>query len=168
MAALLVAATAAGPRRAQAQDIGLAIGTTPKPVTIQDLDGKPVNLSAYIGKKPVLLEFWAKWCPLCRAMEPRMKAAYQTYGNEVAFLIVAVGVNQSPASIKRFLAGHSIVGRVLWDGDGLAVRAFDAPATSYVVVLDDRGRVTYTGSGSDQNIAGALAHALSVGSASEP
>jgi uncharacterized membrane protein YeiH len=46
---------------------------------------------------------------------------------------------------------------VLWDGRGAAVRAFRAPATSYVVVLDAAGRVVYTGIGADQDIEMALA-----------
>jgi thiol-disulfide isomerase/thioredoxin len=168
LAATLVAAAVMTARPARAQDVGLGIGAMPKPVTIQDLNGKAVDLATYLGRKPVLLEFWATWCPLCRAMEPRMQKAYGTYGGRVAFLIIAVGVNQSPSSVKRFLGEHAIAGRVLWDTDGRAVRAFDAPATSYVVILDDKGRVSYTGSGADQDIAGALAHVVSASAASEP
>jgi hypothetical protein len=46
---------------------------------------------------------------------------------------------------------------VLWDGAGNAVRAFDAPATSYVVILDRQGKVAYTGVGPDQDLEAALA-----------
>ena len=41
---------------------------------------------------------------------------------------------------------------VLWDGSGAAVRAFQAPGTSYVVMLDARGKVVYTGYGADQDL----------------
>jgi hypothetical protein len=47
----------------------------------------------------------------------------------------------------------------LWDGTGAAVRAFQAPATSYIAVLDSSGKVVYTGVGEDQNIDAALERA---------
>ena len=143
----------------RAQDIGLEVGAKPKPVTLNDLDGRAYNLAQVMGKKPVLLEFWATWCPLCKALEPQLAAARKKYPN-VDFVVVAVGVNQNPRSIKRHLASHPLPGRVLWDGDGAAVRAFEAPGTSYVVMLDKSGKVVYTGAGSDQKLEPAIRLAL--------
>jgi thiol-disulfide isomerase/thioredoxin len=155
--ALFVLMLAALPVPALAQDIGLGIGARPAPVTLEDLDGNAVDLSQYMGKKPVLLEFWATWCPLCRALEPQLAAAQKKYGDKLEVIIVAVGVNQSPRKIKRHLARHALPGRVVWDGKGAAVRAFSAPGTSYVVLLDAKGRVIYTGAGSDQKVLPVLA-----------
>ncbi len=145
--------------RAQ-DDLGIPVGTTPKAVTIEDLDGRPVDLSQLIGKKPVLLEFWATWCPLCAALEPRLAAAQQRYGDKVEFIAVAVAVNQSKAAIKRHLERHPLPVRVLWDTDGNAVRAFQAPSTSYVVTLDAWGKVRYTGAGEEQDLDAAVRAAL--------
>ena len=124
----------------------------------EDIDGHPVSLAAYVGRRPALFEFWATWCPNCAALEPRMRAAYERHGGQVDFVVVAVAVNQTKASVKRWLARHPLPAtRVLWDSDGNAVRAFDTPATSYVVVLDRDGKVAYTGLGPDQNLEAALA-----------
>jgi len=141
---------------AQDDDLGIAIGTRPEAVTIEDLDGRPVDLSQIIGKKPVLLEFWATWCPLCAALFPRIEAAQRRFGNRVDFVVVAVGVNQSQVAIKRHLTRHPMPFRILWDGHGRAVRAFQAPSTSYVVVLDSVGKVAYTGLGAEQDIEAAV------------
>jgi thiol-disulfide isomerase/thioredoxin len=157
--ALLCGATLVAPATAQDQ-IGLALGTTPPAVTLADLDGNPVDLGLYVGKKPVLVEFWATWCPLCRKLLPRLAAAHAKADTSVEFLIVAVGVGQTPHSIQRHLAEEKMPGRVLWDGEGKAVRAFEAPGTSYVVTLDRTGRVVYTGYGADQDIAAAVEKAL--------
>src|SRR6266446_6171612 len=147
-AGLLLAPTAL-----RAQDvIGIPVGETPPAVTLESLSGDSVALSQWIGKKPVIVEFWATWCPICAALLPRMEAAQKKYGNQAEFLVVAVAVNQSRNGVRRHLERDPMPFTFLWDGNGAAVRAFQAPSTSYVAVLDARGRVVYTGVGSDQNI----------------
>ncbi|PYP48480.1 MAG: hypothetical protein DMD50_00305 [Gemmatimonadetes bacterium] len=143
-----------------AQDIGLPIGTRAPAVALADLDGKSVDLGRYVGKQPVLLEFWATWCPLCQALEPALTAAHARYGRAVQFVAIGVGVNESPASIKRHLVEHPLPFPVLFDAAGAAVRAYRAPTTSYIVVLDQTGKVTYTGAGAEQDVATALAHVV--------
>ncbi len=157
----LSAVLLSAPARAVAQDnLGLPLGSIPKPVTIEDLDGRPVDLGAYIGKQPVLIEFWATWCPLCRALEPKMAAAHREFGDQVVFIAVAVAVNQTKSSIKRHLNSHPLPFHFLWDTNGNAVRAFQAPSTSYIVALDAAGKVRYTGTGEDQAIGQAVQAAL--------
>lgn len=162
LVATLLVLSAALPHRASAQDedVGIAVGKTPPAAVIEDLDGKPVDLSRYVGRGPVLVEFWATWCPICRALLPRMEAAHDRYGKQVTFLVVAVAVNESQASIKRHMVQNPMPFPVLWDANGNATRAFEAPATSYVVILNAKGAVAYTGTGSDQDLDGALAKAL--------
>ncbi len=153
---MVVGLGAPGRGVAQGDEIGIAIGAKPSAVTIEDLDGRPVDLGQIIGKKPVLIEFWATWCPLCAALFPRMEAAHARFGNQVEFVVVAVAVNQTQKGIKRHLARHPMPFRILWDGNGRAVRAFQAPSTSYVVVLDSVGKVAYTGLGAEQDIVAAV------------
>jgi thiol-disulfide isomerase/thioredoxin len=157
---LVAAASGAASVPGAAQDVGLGLGVIPEAVQLEDLDGNAVNLTDYVGRKPVLIQFWATWCPLCSALEPKFRAARQQHGDALDVLIVAVGVNQTTRSIKRHLESHSLPGRVLFDGRGRATRAFRAPTTSYVVALDASGRVVYTGVGADQDIAVAAARAV--------
>ena len=151
-----IAAMLLAPTVAAAQDVGLPLGAQAQAVAVQDLDGKTVDLGRYIGKGPVLLEFWATWCPLCAALEPALKDAHARYGAAVPFVAIGVAVNETPASIRRHLASHPLPFPVLYDASGAAVRAFEAPTTSYIVVLDRTGKVSYTGSGSDQDVTPAL------------
>jgi len=146
----------------RAQDVGLPIGTKPPAVTVADLDGKPVVLAQLIGNKPALIEFWATWCPRCQALEPRLKAAHERYGKRVSFIAVAVAVNETPASVRRHLVERPMPFPFVWDSGGNAVRAFQAPTTSYLVILDSAGKVAYTGVGEDQDIDQALAHATAT------
>lgn len=142
----------------QAIQIGIELGASPAGVSLERLDGSggSVVLSEAIGRKPVLLEFWATWCENCEALHPRMLEAYAEFGDRIEFFAVAVGVNQSPDRIRGHLEEHPLPFPVLWDERGEAVREFQAPNTSYIVVLDAEGTVTYTGTGAGQDIRTAI------------
>ncbi len=140
--------------------IGIPVGETPPAVTLESLTGDSVPLSQWIGKKPVIIEFWATWCPICAELLPRMEAAQKKFGDRAEFLVVAVAVNQSKNSVRRHLERDPMPFTFLWDGNGAAVRAFQAPSTSYVAVLDAKGRVVYTGVGADQDIEAAIERAV--------
>jgi thiol-disulfide isomerase/thioredoxin len=143
-----------------AQEIGIELGSVPADAKVETLDGKPAQLSAYVGKKPALLEFWATWCPNCRELEPTMKAMHAKYGAKVAFVGVAVSVNQSVERVKTYVGKHELPWTQLFDRKGEASGAYDAPATSYVVVLDRTGKVVYTGLGGKQNLEAAITKAI--------
>ncbi|MEN8376568.1 MAG: TlpA disulfide reductase family protein [Gemmatimonadota bacterium] len=151
-------AACAGP--AAAQHVGIAIGEVPEAVLLEDLEGNPVSLGEYIGQGPALVQFWATWCEVCAALEPRLRVAAETWGEDVDFVLVAVGVNQNPRRIRRYMSRHPLHGRVLWDGRGRATRAFMAPTTGFLVLLDREGRVVYTGVGEDQEFEPAIARVL--------
>ncbi len=150
----LLAAAAAAP--AAAQDDGIALGAVVEPFEMEDLDGTAVDLADVIGKKPVLVTFWATWCPICRVLDPKIAAAEERFGDDVAFLVIAVGVGQRKDQIAAHIQRHPVAGQLLWDGRGAATRAFEAPGTGYVVLLDADGTVRWTGTGTDQDIEGAI------------
>ena len=147
-------------RSARAQDSGIEIGAKAPAAAVETLDGKQVDLAQYVGKQPVLIEFWATWCPNCRELEPHLKAVHEKYGNQVKFIGVSVSVNQSPDRVKAYVAKHGIPGDQFFDRNGKATGAYDVPATSYVVVLDKSGKVVYTGLGGDQNLEAAIRKAF--------
>ena len=146
--------------RLQAQEIGLGTGTVAPGAAVETLDGKPADLSTWVGKGPVLLEFWATWCPNCAQLEPTMKAMHAKYGDKVAFIGVAVSVNESPARVKLYVEKHELPWTQVFDKKGNATGAYDAPATSYVVVLDKAGKVVYTGLGGKQDLETAIKRAI--------
>jgi thiol-disulfide isomerase/thioredoxin len=141
---------------ALAQDLGIEVGSKAPSVTVQSLDGKQVDLGRYIGKTPMLIEFWATWCANCRELMPTLLEAEKKFGKKVKFVALAVAINQSPERVRRFIAAHPLPHDTFYDTDGKAAGAFDAPATSYVVVLDKTGRVVYTGLGGKQDLESAL------------
>ena len=145
---------------AQAQEIGLEIGTTAPRAALETLDGKPADLGDYLGRQPVVMEFWATWCGNCHELEPSLKALHAKYGRRVAFVGVAVSINQSPARVQAYVAKNRLPWIQLFDRKGAASGAYDAPATSYVVIVDRAGKVVYTGLGGKQDLEPAIRKAL--------
>ncbi len=143
-------------RTTAAQETGLAVGSKAPAVVVADLDGKPVDLAQYLGKQPLFLEWWATWCEQCDALLPRVRDAKAEVGDKVQFLGINVAVNQSPARVRRYIESNDVPFRTLYDGEGTSTRAYAAPATSYVVIVDRAGRVAYTGVGGDQDFLRAL------------
>ena len=141
---------------AAAQETGLAVGARAPVVTVHDLDGRPVDLGRYLGKQPLFLEWWATWCEQCDALLPRVRAAHAELGGRVAFFGINVAVNQKPDRVRRYVESNRVPFRTLYDDEGESTRAYAAPTTSYVVIVDRDGRVAYTGTGGDQDILGAL------------
>src|SRR5207249_10996714 len=95
------------PALLRAQDvIGIPLGETPPAVTLENLNGDSVALSQWIGKKPVIVEFWATWCPICAELLPRLEAAQRKYGERAEFLVVAVEVKESKKTVRRHVEEH--------------------------------------------------------------
>jgi len=143
-------------RPAAAQETGLAVGARAPVVVVKDLDGQAVDLGRYIGTKPVLLEFWATWCEVCKALMPTVRAARNEFGNRVEFFGINVTVNQTPERVRKYVAAEQPPFRTLYDEEGVSTRAYEAPTTSYIVIIDRTGRVAYTGTGASQDLAAAL------------
>ena len=77
--------------------------------TLKDLTGRNISLSDYKGKV-VLLEFWATWCPPCKASVPALVALHKKYEQQ-GFIVVGVSMDtDSDASekVRQFSASHNI------------------------------------------------------------
>ncbi|HUR94278.1 MAG TPA: TlpA disulfide reductase family protein [Gemmatimonadales bacterium] len=153
---LAAAMLAVAPSRGRAQEAGIAVGARAPAVVIKDLEGQPVDLGGLIGTQPFLLEFWATWCEVCEALMPRVREARSTFGDRVEFYGVNVAVNQSPERVRKYVAAHQPPFRTLYDDAGVSTRAYEAPTTSFIVIVDGLGRVAYTGTGASQDLQAAL------------
>ena len=143
-----------------AQESGIPVGTIAPNAKMEMLDGKPGELAQFIGKSPIVMEFWATWCPNCKELEPAMLAAQKKYAGQVQFVGVAVSVNESPELVKKYVEKHGLAGTQFYDRKGTAIDAYDVPATSFVVVINKAGKVVYTGLGGDQKLDAAIRKAF--------
>ncbi|MGQ0539318.1 MAG: TlpA family protein disulfide reductase, partial [Gemmatimonadaceae bacterium] len=116
----------ASPLAAQ-DEIGIKRGTSAPGAIVETLDGKSVDLKSYFGKVPVVIEFWATWCPNCKQLEPAFHSVAKKYAGKVRLLGVAVSVNQSVERVKAYADRHGLPLEVLYDRRGYASDAYEVP-----------------------------------------
>lgn len=92
----------------------LTVGATPFPIEATALDGKPISLQQYAGK-PVLLLFWASWCPSCKRELPHIKAAYEEY-HQAGFDILAISLDRQQEQLEAFIKKKELPWRQIFDG----------------------------------------------------
>ncbi len=109
---------------------------------LNDVNGKPVSLAQFKGK-PLVVNFWATWCPPCVDEMPELNALQQELGEET-LKIVGIGID-SPSNIADFAAKQKITYTLLVAGMGgtelsrqLGNKAGGLPFT---VLFDARGEV---------------------------
>ena len=146
--------------KAGAQESGIPVGARAPSAIVSTLDGKPVDIGSWVGKAPMVIEFWATWCPSCKQLEPALLSLERKYGKRAKFIGIAVSVSQSPARVKAYTEKYKYRHETFFDSQGKATEAYDVPATSYVVVVNRKGDVIYTGVGGKQDLEPAILKAL--------
>jgi len=111
-------------------------------------NGERIRLSDYRGS-PLIVNFWATWCPPCRAEMPSMQRAWEQIRDEDIALL-AINVGESVEEIERFL-DHVPVGFPLpMDADSRVVQAWPVRGLPTTFVVDPDGRLAYKAAGERQ------------------
>jgi peroxiredoxin len=113
--------------------------------TLTDLSGKNVSLSDYKGKV-VVLNFWASWCPPCKAEMPEfneMDREFKKSGDTVLLAInMTDGRRETKKKVETFISEQKYKMRVLLDSEGKASNLFDIRYLPTTYVIDAEGTVT--------------------------
>ncbi|HNW39531.1 MAG TPA: TlpA disulfide reductase family protein [Candidatus Omnitrophota bacterium] len=105
---------------------------------LNDLAGKPVNLSNYKGK-PVILFFWTTWCPYCRQELNKLNLQQAKISRE-GILILGVNVNEPKYKVQRFFKGYTLNFQMLLDSSGALADKYNLIGVPTFVFLDKTGK----------------------------
>ena len=115
--------------------------------TLKDQYGNTHTLSDYKGKT-VFLNFWATWCPPCRAEMPDIQKLYDTYDTEGDDALIVLGIaapnmgsEQSEEGIKKFLEDNGYTYPVVMDTTGEIFNAYGIFSFPTTFMIDRDGNV---------------------------
>jgi len=134
------------------QVFAIATTGTEKPV-LENLDlrapnGEIISLIPYIGRKTVVVVFWATWCPICKDEVPQLKKLNSNQNLKV----IAVNEGESIKKVNSFITENSIGYQVVMDPKASLAKSFGVPGMPYCVILDKSGVITYRNSGLPANL----------------
>lgn len=113
---------------------------------LKDLNGTSVQLNKFKGEKPVLLYFWATWCPYCVAAKPQIAKIREEFApSQLEILGINVGQGESLEKIKRYQQGHPVSWPILFDEGSKVSRTYQVQGIPLFVVVNKAGNITYRG-----------------------
>ncbi len=108
------------------------------------LDGTKIGSENIIGNNPILLVFWATWCPNCKKEIPALKKIYKEFNPKgLKMLAVNVGVNDTRAKTIKYKDKYKIDYPVVFDTGSRFTRSVNVQGVPTVIVVDKKGIVRY-------------------------
>jgi peroxiredoxin len=143
---LIILIAVSGPGVAEQTLAPVPEGVLAPDFVLQDTDGKTHRLSDYRGT-PVIINFWATWCPPCREEIPSMNRAWRRFEKE-GIALLAINMGEDEDTIFIFTADYPADFPLLMDRDGAVIEQWPVRGlpTTYVVAPD--GTIAYRAIGS--------------------
>jgi thiol-disulfide isomerase/thioredoxin len=106
-------------------------------VTLLDASGAPVSLGELRGR-PLVLNFWATWCPPCDEEMPALEALHRQQGSE-GVQVVTVNLQEAPEVVAGYLAARGLTLPVLLDSAGELAGELDVTYLPTTFFVDETG-----------------------------
>lgn len=118
-------------------ETGAAVGDRAPDFQLQDLEGNEVSLSSLRGS-PILLNFWATWCPPCRLEMPFIQEVYQEWTDK-GLVILAIDMGESAATVREFMQNNNYTIPVLLDTRRVVSQKYNVTAIPTTFFIDRNG-----------------------------
>ncbi|MBE3554602.1 MAG: TlpA family protein disulfide reductase [Thermicanus sp.] len=106
--------------------------------TIQDMEGNTLNLADLKGK-PIFINFWASWCPPCRAEMPHIQAAYEKYGGQIQFVMINTIEADTLEDLKAYIGEAKLTFPVYLDKKNLVNDLYQVPGWPTSLFINKKG-----------------------------
>lgn len=106
--------------------------------TLKTFSGQTLTLGQFAGNKPVVINFWASWCPPCRDEAPTLAKVSKIYAGKVEF--IGIVINDTPANALNFMKEFGITYENGLDQDDIALR-YRITGIPETYFIDKQGRL---------------------------
>lgn len=129
--------------------IGINKGDIAPDFALETVDGQFISLSSFQHQKPIVLYFWATWCPFCKRDFDTLKKVYPSYKNDVAFIAVDLDLTEGPQIIKEYQKKNELTesGILFALGDASVLNTYQVHSTTTKFLINRHGIIRYSGSG---------------------
>lgn len=112
--------------------------------TVYAADGTAVNLSDFYGN-PIVVNFWATWCPPCVSELPAFQDIYDEYGKDVHFLMVNMtdGTEETVEGVTKFIDENEYSFPVYYDTEMDAALTYYITSIPRTLFIDAEGNIFY-------------------------
>jgi len=116
--------------------------------TVFDAQGNKVKLSDFAGQ-PVVLNFWASWCPPCKAEMPIFNEVYADSKNDIVFLMIDLvdGQRETQAKGQQYVDDQGFSFPIYFDNDQEAGSAYKISAIPTTLFIDSDGNIVSSNQG---------------------
>ncbi|MEA3276944.1 MAG: redoxin domain-containing protein [Pseudomonadota bacterium] len=108
-------------------------------------DGDRFRLADYRGM-PLIVNFWATWCPPCRAEMPSMQRAWEEVKDE-GIAMIAINAGEDANTIRQFTADYPVEFPLPMDRDFKVIQSWPLKGLPTTFVVDPEGRLAYRAAG---------------------
>lgn len=114
--------------------------------TVTTLNGTEVSLSDHAGQ-PLILEFFASWCPSCAKNTDHLSQLQATYGSQITILAIDVDPWEKRAELRAFIEENDVTWPIALDRSGEVSRAYGVGSLSTEVIVSPEGTIVHTETG---------------------
>ncbi len=128
---------------------GVEVGNLAPDFQLQNFDGQTVSLGNLQGK-PVLINFWATWCPPCRDEMPYIQEIYEEWSDK-ELVVLAINLGESSAKVEEFIQSYNLSFTVLLDTKQDVAQRYNITGIPTTFFIDKAGIIQDKVIGAFQN-----------------
>lgn len=116
--------------------------------SLKNIDGSAFKLSDHLGKKIILIDFWATWCKPCKKLLKKLDKIQRDYNDTVEVITISTDDSSAFTRVESYIKGKRYSFTVLLDPDSGVSRIFNpSRVLPFTLMIDKKGNIVYTHTG---------------------